>query len=515
MKELKYITTPIYYPNGDPHAGHAYTSVMADILKRWAVQQGGSVFLTTGVDEHGQKIQTAIRRSGLGPEEYLDRKSAEFRSLFDRLGVEYDFYVRTTAPKHVAAVQSALQRVYDAGLLELTEYEGLYCQECEMFKTASELDENGCCRDHGTAPLFLKEKNYSVPLEPYREWLRRQIEDNPDWIQPEECRNEMLQLLRDPLPPLCISRPKSRSWNGIELPFDTDYTAYVWFDALLNYVTSIGYPQVDETFLDRWTHSCHLIGKDIAKTHCIYWPVMLKALGLPLFGAIRVHPHWLGFDGTKMSKSKGNAVDPAVPLREIGGEAFRFYLAKNMGRNDSIMSIPLIRAGYEADLVNNIGNVFYRIVTLAKKYFGGALPEFPAPDPEDEEFLDRIAEPARQFLSGEPRLDRIRDRALAVAEIASGLNGWISRTKPWTMKQPAQETRRTALLLTLLEGVRLLFETAYPILPGTSSRALAVFGPLSGPPGQLRALRPGQALGEPFIAFGRKTWPQEENEVKS
>ena len=506
MPKYRYITTPIYYPNGDPHAGHAHTSVMADILKRWIEQQDGEaqVFLSTGVDEHGQKIEKLIQESGLGAKEYLDRKTAAFRTIFDRLDVRYDAYVRTTDARHIAGVQYALQKVFDAGLLETTQYEGLYCEGCEMFKTPSELDENGCCPDHTRKPVLVKEENYILPLEPHRAWLTAWIEEHPDWIQPEECRNEILQLLRKPLPPLCISRPKSRTRHGIELPFDRNYVAYVWFDALLNYVTTIGYPECGGRFTEWWSHSCHLIGKDIAKTHCIYWPIMLKLLGLPLYEKIRVHGHWLGADGRKMSKSLGNGVDPAQVIRDYGPDPLRYYMARNMTKNDSLMGYELIDSCYHAELVNNISNASYRVMKMVKKNWQQALtvPDELAPD--DDKFLDEVFRIVSAAVDGEPELENIRIRTARLPEIASRINVYIDEKKPWQLSAPEDAPRRESVLIALLEAVRLLFIAAWPIMPGTSEHILSLLNSSEIRPSRKRFFRTGNGIGEPCIAFMRK-----------
>ena len=504
--ELKFITTPIYYPNGAPHAGHAFTSVMADILKRWKEQQtdGCHVFLSTGVDEHGQKMEKLIQESGMSASDYLDWRTNSFRTLFDQLGVSYDAYVRTTNPQHIAGVQHALQKVFDDGLLEKVEYEGLYCTGCEMFKTASELTEDGLCPDHLVKPVQLKEINYVLPLEPHRQWLIDRINGDPDWIRPEECRNEILQLLKNPLPPLCISRPKIRTRHGIELPFDTDYITYVWFDALLNYVTVIGYPECGEKFAERWAGSCHLIGKDIAKTHCIYWPIMLKVLGLPMFGRIRVHGHWLGEDGRKMSKSRGNGVDPVKVIDEYGSDPFRYYLAKNMTKTDSLMGYGLIDACYHADLVNNISNAVYRVLKMVKKNCPAEL-RIPSEFlPEDESFLDRIFQLAEAAVNQEPELENIRVRTSRILEIASLMNSYISETKPWLLTGPEDAHRLDGLLTTLLEAVRLMYTVAWPVMPDNSKRTFELLNCPEIRPLQKRFFRNGHCIGEPYIAFMRK-----------
>lgn len=317
-----YITTPIYYVNGAPHVGHAHTSVMGDILKREYRMQNKNVFFTTGVDEHGQKNQKAIEKSGCSAQEYLDNRCAEFRSLADKLNVKYDYFVRTSNESHKKAVQYVLNEVNHKGLIISKEYEGLYCVGCEMYKTQSDLDENGCCPDHQIKPILMKENNYFFKLSEYQEWLIDYIKTHPEWIQPTHYANEILHLLEEPLPDLCISRTKERCNLGVELPFDSNYVAYVWFDALINYISSIGYPEKQLNFDKYWGNSVHLMAKDIIKTHCIYWPIMLKAIGLEPQNRNYIHGYWTGEGGIKMSKTIGNVVDPFEIIEEYGADAF-------------------------------------------------------------------------------------------------------------------------------------------------------------------------------------------------
>src|SRR5260370_11631679 len=311
-----YITTPIYYVNGDPHLGHAYTSVMADVLTRIAWMRGTEALLTTRTDEHGQKNQEGAEASGLPPYEYLARQSSRFRSLFERLDVSFNLWVRTTSQQHVQAVQEALTRLNDRGLIVKKNYTGLYCVGCELFKKKSDLDEEGRCPDHQVKPIEMQELNYFFTIDKFRPWLLDKLEQRTDWIRPAFYRGEIVKMLEGPLEDLCISRPKKRVWLGIEMPFDSDYVTYVWFDALINYLSNIGWP--DSRYLEWWPYSNHLMAKDIIKTHCIYWPIMLKALGIEAPHGYRVHGFWVGEGGAKMSKSVGNVVDPEALLKTVG-----------------------------------------------------------------------------------------------------------------------------------------------------------------------------------------------------
>jgi methionyl-tRNA synthetase len=497
-RKLKYITTPIYYPSGDPHAGHAHTSVMADIIKRWNLLQGNWVAMSTGVDENGQKMQQKIRESGLSAQEYLEFRNKQFYTLFNDLHVDFNHFVRTSLPdEHLNSVTAALQQVWEQNGFVKTEYAGLYCEGCEMFKTAADLDENGYCRDHKKKPVQVTETNYLFPLEPHREWLRQHILENPRWIQPESVRNEMLNLLEDELPPLCISRPKTRVQHGIELPFDRDDVTYVWFDALLNYISTLGYCNFDAAKKQYWQNSCHLIGKDIAKPHCIYWPIMLHVLGIEPVGSVWAHGHWLGEDNRKMSKDRGNVVDPVRVIEIFGPEVFRFYLAKNMGSTDSPMGYELIRQCCNADLVNNIGNVFFRVMTLADRNLGGVVPAISELDENSRIFLEDICAQVKETATAEPTLFKIRDYAVLITEISTKLNGFLSERKPWKLEGEEQKS----VLICALETLRLMWQLAVPVMPETAEKALAEMGVNPGVDLVPRIFKAGHKLGKGFIAF--------------
>ena len=302
-----YITTPIYYVNAKPHLGHAYTTIVADSLSRFHKTLGDNTMFLTGTDEHGDKIVKAAEKQGVSPKEFVDGISGLFQQLWPHLGIENDAFVRTTDEDHKARVQRFLQQVYDAGDIYFGEFGGHYCYGCERFYTEKEL-ENGLCPQHLTKPEFISEKNYFFRMSKYLPWLREYIESHPDFIRPERYRNEVLSMLESgALEDLCISRPKSRLTWGIELPFDKDYVCYVWFDALLNYISALGWPD-GEKYKTFWPGE-HLVAKDILKPHAVFWPTMLKAAGLPVYQHLNVHGYWLVRD-TKMSKSLGNVVEP-------------------------------------------------------------------------------------------------------------------------------------------------------------------------------------------------------------
>ena len=355
MSSTFYITTPIYYVNARPHLGHAYTTIVADSLRRFHTLLGEDTWFLTGTDEHGDKIVKAAEAAGQTPQEFVDGISGQFQALWPKLGIKHDQFIRTTDADHKARVQAFLQKVYDNGDIYFGEHGGHYCTGCERFYTEKEL-ENGLCPQHLTKPDFIQEKNYFFRMSKYLPWLREYIESHPDFIRPERYRNEVLSMLESgALEDLCISRPKSRLTWGIELPFDKDYVCYVWFDALLNYISALGWPD-GEKYKTFWPGE-HLVAKDILKPHAVFWPTMLKAAGLPVYQHLNVHGYWLVRD-TKMSKSLGNF----FTVREIGEkydlQVLRFFMLSAHYRS------PL---NFSADLMEASKNGLERILTGMEK----------------------------------------------------------------------------------------------------------------------------------------------------
>jgi len=390
--ERVYITTPLYYVNAEPHLGHTYTTVAADTLKRYWQSIGYEVFLLTGTDEHGDKIAQAAAANNTSPKEYADRISALFRSTWDACGIAYDHFIRTTDDYHKRYVQSILQKIYDFGDIYFGEYGGYYCYGCERFYTEKELVD-GKCPDHQTVPDYISEKNYFFRMSKYQDRLIKTIEDKPDLIRPERYRTEVLAFLREPLEDLCISRPISRLQWGIPLPFDAKYVTYVWFDALLNYVSALEHRGGDsvQTF---WPKAQHLIAKDILKPHAIYWPTMLMAAGLPLYDHLNVHGYWV-MDSAKMSKSLGNVVRPLeMKERFKGMDPFRYFLLREMafGQDAKFSELALVTR-INADLANNLGNLVSRVFAMQQKYFAGVVQPLGANwVAEDSHLRDRFAQ---------------------------------------------------------------------------------------------------------------------------
>jgi methionyl-tRNA synthetase len=463
-----YVTTPIYYVNAEPHLGHAYTTVVADALARFHRLMGEDTRFQTGTDEHGDKVMEAARKADLPVKDFVDRISGSFRQTWDELGISYDAFVRTTQASHQWLVRNILSKLYDQGDIYFGEYGGLYCFGCERFYLEREL-EDGKCPDHQTPPAFIKEKNYFFRMGRHQEWLIGFIEDNPEWIRPERYKNEVLGFLREPLEDLCISRPKQRLPWGIPLPFDENYVAYVWFDALLNYLTGLDYPE-GAAFQKFWPAVQHLIAKDILKPHAIYWPIMLKAAGIDPFQHLNVHGYWQVDEG-KMSKSLGNVVEPRTLVSLYGLDQVRYFFLREMVYGlDATFSEEALHTRINADLANDLGNLFARSLGMAFKYRQGIVPAPQSPEPEDEEVAFQAREAAAEFLRLFPALEF--PKALArVWEFVGHLNRYIVATAPWELaKDEAAQPRLDTVLYHLLEGLRWLATLLFPVMPTSAAK---------------------------------------------
>ena len=474
MEKAFYITTPIYYVNASPHLGHAYTTIVADVLARYHRLRGVPTFFTTGTDEHGDKIVEAAQKAGVTPQQYADRISAQFRNLWPELAVTNDYFIRTTDPNHVETVRRILRKVHDAGDIYFGQYEGFYCVGCERFYMEKELVD-GKCPQHETFPEHRKESNYFFKMSKYQDWLIKHIEAHPDFIRPERYRNEALAFLRDPLEDLCISRPKSRLTWGITLPFDENYVTYVWFDALINYVTAIGYPDSDN-FRRFWPVAEHLIAKDILKPHGIYWSTMLKAAGIDPYRHLNVHGYW-NVDQSKMSKSLGNVIKPLDLKDKYGLDPFRYFLLRDMVFGlDSSFSEEAFVQRINSDLANDLGNLVSRTMTMAVKYGDGRVPDPRIAVDADRLLWETAAKTVTDVEACFAEL-ALHKALIAIWEFINVTNKYIVEREPWVLaKDPANRGRLETIVYNLLEALRVTAVLVSPFMPGSSARIMDQLG---------------------------------------
>jgi methionyl-tRNA synthetase len=470
-----YLTTPIYYANARPHVGHVYTTVVADFLARFWRLAGREVFLLTGTDEHGEKILQAANEAGEEPQTFVDLVSERFREAFAAFGVSQDRFVRTTEPGHAEAVRDVLRRVHEVGDVYLGEYEGLYCVGCERFLGEDELVE-GRCPLHDRAPEPRKETNWFFRMEKHRPWLLGHLEAHPDLIEPERYRREVLSMLSWPIGDLSISRPKERVPWGVPLPWDESHVTYVWFDALLSYVSALGYPDRG-TYRSFWPRAEHLIGKDILKPHAVFWPTMLRSAGIPLYRRLLVGGHLLGPDRRKMSKTLGNVVDPFVLAERYGPDAVRYHLLRDVSYGeDGLTGEGRLAERYDADLANNLGNLVSRVRGMLLRYRDGVLP---AGTPGEE---DRGLVKAGTGLYGRVLpFVRVCRPHLALEEamgFVGFLNAYVERNEPWKLAKagPDGAARLDAVLHNLVEGLRIASVVLEPAMPQKAREVRAALG---------------------------------------
>ncbi len=462
-----YITTPIYYVNDVPHIGHAYTTIAADVLARYWRLRGREVFFLTGLDEHGQKVQQAATKAGIAPQTHCDKLAPQFQQLWKKLNISNNAFIRTTDIQHKSIVQGYLQQLYDKNLIYKDSYTGWYCTFDERFWTEKDV-ENGLCPDCKRPVEQLSEHNYFFRMGQYQDRLLDHIKTHPSFIRPDSRRNEVLGFLQtQKLGDLSISRPKSRLSWGIELPFDKDYVTYVWFDALVNYMSALEYLPRENPVGNRfWPANLHLVGKDILTTHAVYWSTMLMALNLPLPETIFAHGWWT-VDGEKMSKSRGNVVDPYKMIDEFGADAFRYFLLREVpfGQDGDFSQTAMITR-INSDLANGLGNLLSRTLTLIERTQAGHIPAPGTIGPAEQELQQTSVLLLNETL---PRhLEHLEfNRALeAIWHVVQLANQYVDKTAPWTLaKNERDATQLRTVLYTMAETLRCLTLATFPVIP--------------------------------------------------
>lgn len=517
MSKPFYITTAIDYVNGQPHLGHAYEKVITDVIARARRSLGQDVFFLTGLDEHGQKVQQAAQAEGKTPQVYCDGLAADWQAFAQKLELTNNDFVRTTSARHKDFVQAILSKLHAAGEFYQKTYEGFYSAREETFLTEKDRRPDGTFDPSYGEVVKLQESNYWFKLKPHQQWLIDYIEANPSFVQPDYRRNEVLGFLKNnELEDLCISRPFARLNWGIPLPFDKDYVTYVWFDALVNYISIPAAhgdaavlaaapdfrPKTQDARLDVWPADIHVIGKDILKFHAVYWPIMLKAMGLPLPKQILAHGWWQK-DGERMSKSTGNVIDPVAVINEWGVDAFRFYVVRELAIGpDGNWTDAGFKSRYQAELANGLGNLVNRSLSMLKRYRNGVVPAR----------HDELAPDAAKAITETKALleqSDLQGTLQAIWGLINRANQYVDQTKPFSLaKDPAQAQRLDEVLYNLVESCRVLAVLLWPFIPQTAGKIFAQLN-VTGTPDKFATatwggLSAGHTIGDPAPLFPRK-----------
>ena len=519
MDKRFYVTTPIYYVNAEPHIGHAYSTVVADFLKRFYTMRGYDAYFLTGTDEHGDKIVKAAEKAGSNPADYTDRISGLFKDAWKSMDIRNDDFIRTTEERHKKITRDILQKVYDKGDIYFGSYGGHYCVGCERFLTEKELVD-GKCPDHNKVPDFIEEKNYFFKMKKYQGWLIEHIEKNPDFIRPERYRNEVLSMLKmDELEDLCISRPKSRLTWGISLPFDDNYVTYVWFDALVNYVSALDYPD-GAKFKKYWPVVNHIIAKDIVKPHGIFWPTILKAADIEPYQHLNVHGYW-NMEDAKMSKSLGNVVRPADLLAKYGNDQIRYFFLREMTFGlDAKFSEDAVISRINFDLANDFGNLVNRSFNMAEKFFQGKIPARTLTDAGVETLRRNFKDAVEGYYSNVESF-QFSFGIEKLMEFVRSLNKYVDERKPWALAKEGKADELASVMRNLLESIYAVSVFLSPILISAAPKIALALGANPAPEDPeallpLDNLNSGSTFTQPGILFPRMEKPaaEEKPEVK-
>lgn len=474
-----YLTTPLYYVNAEPHIGHSYTNIAADVLARYKRMQGFDVYFLTGTDEHGQKIERASREAGFDDvKAFCDSIVNKFIDLWELLNISYDDFIRTTESRHEEVVKRILQILYEKGEVYEAKYEGWYCTPCETFWSKSQVEE-GLCPDCRRPLEYISERNYFLRVSKYRDWLRSYLKEHPNFILPQTRFNEIYSFLEGPLNDLCISRPKERLSWGIPMPFSEGHVTYVWFDALLNYITAPGYLRDPTKFKMLWPADVHFIGKDILRYHAVYWPIMLHMLGLEPPKMIFAHGWWLvQREGVadKMSKSKGNIVDPRELVRSYSTDALRYFLLREIPFGlDGNFSESALVGRINSDLANDFGNLIYRTFNMLIKYYDGTIPDSAKAKESPDEVFRSVAKELNEKVDKEMQRLNFQAALIQIWELIRRANKYIEDKAPWRLYKEDRQAL-DYVMYTLSEVIRIVLIALSPFIPNACQKAWGYLG---------------------------------------